>query len=144
MNVNIHDAIMAWLMSYKPLAEWYFNISKAEDDTICIVPVDGSESRPFIDGSEECVYPFEVQIYKSFGENPIIPGVDNENTGNFFDVQQMISWIEQQEEIGNYPDFGQGVTMLEAKVLRDIPFTAGVDEHIIKITFPVQITYIKE
>jgi hypothetical protein len=145
MEDNIHEQILNWLVSYKPLADWYFNINKAEEDTINVIPISGEQfTEKWIDGGGLCQYDFAINIFKSLGEMPHTTTRPDENVNDLFDVQQFMIWLREQESAHNYPDLGTDKTVQELIVLQNFPSTAGEDASIAKMTFPGRIIYIKE
>ncbi len=112
----------------------YFNFINAKDGNAQIVTStnDRYASRRYIDGSILRKYTFNIIIFKSVIEDSVVPvvGYDSENVIDMADVQAVIDWIHEQNELKNYPDFGEDCIVDEIITNSDNPVFMGVNHEI--------------
>lgn len=128
----------------------YFNFINAKDNNKEIVTLtnDKSMNRTYIDGSVLRRYTFTIIAFKSMTSNPIVkqPGYTNENVEDMLDVQGVIDWITEQNEILNFPNFGEGYLIDEIQALSDNPGLNGVDSNVTpalaKYSISIRIQYL--
>ena len=86
----------------------FFNFGSIKDNAHqAIVRADDvSLQKPYIDGSVEKRYTFSVDSFKSVAYNPVVQGYSDENLDDFKEVQQILDWVNNQDDLRNYPDFG--------------------------------------
>ena len=87
---------------------------------------DVSLHRPYIDGTELKRYTFNLDSFKSVAYNPVIQGLPDENMEDFAEVQELIDWITEQEELKNYPAF-ENCIIDKMRSLSSKPALVGVD-----------------
>jgi len=108
----------------------YFNFAEEDADNIHFVAEANPNSvRTFVDGSVLRQYSFSIINYKSVAHNPLIDkeGFIDENMEDLAQVQSIIDWIEEQEELHNYPDFGANTSIDKMWCVTDDPNLHGVD-----------------
>ena len=128
----------------------FFNFAKAEDNNKQLVTVasDKKIERPYIDGSVLKRYTFTLIDYRSIAYQAIVKQANfpNENVEELLDVQSIIDWVEEQNDMGNYPNFGEDCIIDEIKALTDTPKLNGVDSStspsLAKYSVSIQITYL--
>lgn len=128
----------------------FYNFGKAESDNKQIVTLanDTRVNIPFIDGSVQKRYTFTILDYKSVAYRAIVKrdGVSDENLDNAFEAQQVIDWVEEQADLGNYPDFGSDCKIDDMRVVTDQPNMNGVDKAVTpalaKYSISIRIDYI--
>lgn len=112
----------------------YFNFTNAKDSINQIVTLsnDRYASRRFVDGSVLKIYSFTIITYKSTAPNPIVkmPDKTDENVSDMSEVQGLIDWIREQEDLHNYPDFGEDCVVDEISTTTDNPSFDGIDDEI--------------
>ena len=107
-------------------------------------------NRTFVDGSEQKRYTFTIIDYRSVAYQAIVKDPQlisaNENVEELLDVQSIMDWINEQADLGNYPDFGENCLIDDMKTTTDNPNTNGVDTSLTpalaKYSISVQIDYI--
>lgn len=111
----------------------YFNFINAQDSTnqFLTVSSDRYTSKPFIDGSVERVYTFTIITFKSANDIavPKASGYGNENVSDMYEIQSLIEWVKEQNEIHNFPDFGEDCVIDSILPTTDTPNFDGVDEQ---------------
>lgn len=128
----------------------YFNFAEAEDNTKQLVPLgnDKSVARPYIDGSVLRKYTLTIVDYRSVVYQALVnaTGYPNENVEELADVQAVLDWVDEQNELGNFPDFGSDCVIDKIESLSDAPKLNGVDHsttpNLAKYSFSIQVTYL--
>lgn len=112
----------------------YFNFINAKDDSnqFLTVSSDRYSNTSFIDGSVEKIYTFTILTYKSAADIAVVKmeGFSNENILDMSDIQALIDWVKNQDDIHNYPDFGEYCIIDSIKPTTDNPNFDGIDEQI--------------
>jgi len=152
MAVNKIQSIIDFLCECPTIRDnpLFFNFINAKDDNKQIVTVGNEKgiNRHYIDGSVLKRYTFTFIDFRSVNYQAIVkvPGHTNENVQEYLDIQAIIDWIQEQEDIHNYPSFGSDCHIEEMKVLTDNPVLNGTDTQIkpalAKYSFTIQIDYI--
>lgn len=152
MSVDKHQAVINFLITCPQIqnSPLYFNFINASDKTKQIMTQanDFYTSKPYIDGSVSKLYTFIILDFKSISENPVVKmtGYDNENVDELADVQALIDWITEQNELKNYPDFGSDCVIESMKSTRDIPTLEGINTDVTPplamYSVTIQIEYI--
>lgn len=147
-----NQAIISYLSSCPVIANnpLFFNFAKAEDNNKQLVQVatDKKVERPYIDGSVLKRFTFTLIDYRSVIYQAVVKqaGYPNENMEELLDVQSIIDWIEEQNDRGNFPDFGEDCIVDEIKALTDTPRLNGVDTSaspaLAKYSVSIQILYL--
>lgn len=128
----------------------FYNFGKEESDNAHIVTLanDIRVNTAFIDGSVKKRYVFTVIVYKPVAYRAIVSreGVTDENIDNAFEAQQVIDWVDTQEESHNYPDFGNDCIIDKITAVTDQPNLNGVDRSttpaLAKYSISIRIEYI--
>lgn len=110
----------------------YFNFIKIKDGNSQIVTRtnDRYASRAYIDGTVLRRYAFTFIMFKSVSENAVVDGYDTENVIDMADVQAVIDWIGEQDELKNYPDFGESYIIDSMMTDSDNPKFEGVNHSL--------------
>ncbi len=147
-----NQAIIEYLITCPQIRDnpLFFNFIQAKDDTKQFVTIanDKSVQKPYIDGSVLKQYTFTIIDYKSIAYQAIVKqaGYVNENVEEMLDVQGIIDWINEQENIHNYPDFGEDCEIENMEVLTENPRLNGVDTSLspalAKYSIAIRINYI--
>lgn len=112
MIIDKNQAIIEYLLrcpaiNGNPL---YFNFVNEEDDSQQVVTTSNDVllNRPYIDGSVLKRYTFNIIVFKSVTNNAVVSSIAtyNENVEELADVQSLIDWINEQNDLRNFPDFG--------------------------------------
>lgn len=135
---NIHD---------NPL---YFNLINAQDDAKQFITSsnDIATMQRFIDGSVLKTYTFTLIDFKSVTFNPVVKLEDyqNENVYDMANVQEIITWINEQAELRNYPDFGPDCVVENMQVTTENPtlnyIDASMSPPLAKYSFTIRIDYL--
>ena len=71
-------------------------------------------------------------VEKSITDIPLVklPNYSNENIEDLADFQNVIDWISEQQDIHNYPDFGEYCQIDEIRSETDTPRYDGINTEI--------------
>ena len=128
----------------------FFNFIEAKDNATQLVITGNEKSldKPYIDGSVEKLYTFTIIDYKSVVYQAVVklPGYTNENVSDLMDVQGIIDWITEQNNLKNFPNFGNKCEVEEIKAMTSNPTLNGVDTAVspglAKYSISIQIKYL--
>ena len=151
MADNKEQAIIDFLCECPTIRDnpLFFNFINAKSDNKQIITVgnDKGVNRHYIDGSVLKRYMFTLIDFRSVSYQAIVklPDKPNENVQEYLDIQSIIDWIGEQEDIHNYPSFGNNYRIEEMKVVTDNPVLNGTDTQVkpalAKYSFTIQIDY---
>lgn len=150
--VDKNKAIVEYLLGCPVLAEnpLFFNFAEAKDTHKQLLPVatDTSLNKPYIDGSVDKRFTFTIIDYRSiiYQEVVKLEGYQNENIEEMFDVQSIIEWVSAQNDLRNFPDFGEDCQIEEIRAVTETPNLNGVDTEatpaIAKYSISIQVFYL--
>lgn len=128
----------------------YFNFINANNDDKQLVAVTNDKviDRPFVDGSVEKRFNFTIIDYRSVAYQELAKlHIDtNENVEEFFDVQAVIDWIDEQNDLKNFPNFGSDCIIDSIITTTDNPNLNGVDTSVkpalAKYSIAIQVDYL--
>lgn len=128
----------------------FFNFIDAKNDNKQIITVanDKPAQKPFIDGSVLKQYTFTIVDYKSVAYQAIVKmsGYSNENVDEMLEVQSILDWVNAQDVIQHYPDFGTDCIVEKIEALTDTPRLNGVDASVspalAKYSISIKVTYL--
>lgn len=136
MTVDKNQAVIEYLLQCPAILNTplYFNFIKAEDNTTQFVTESNDEytNTRYIDGSVLRRYTFTLITYRSIADVPVVKleGYPNENLSDLQDVQALIDWIREQEELHNYPNFGSDCIVESIKSTGENPKLEGIDDQV--------------
>ena len=128
----------------------YFNFVNASDEDKQFVTVanDKTLNKVFIDGSILKRFTFTIIDYRSvaYQELAKLNIETNENVEEYLDIQAIIDWVEEQNDLKNYPDFGEDYEIDEMRTTTENPNLNGVDTSttpaLAKYSISIQIDYL--
>ena len=151
-NVDKNQAVIDFLITCPQIQSnpLYFNFLNAKDGNKQLISSgnDRSINKPYIDGSVQKQFTFTLIDYRSIAYQAVVKqqGYMNENVEEVLDVQAVMDWINEQNEIRNYPNFGTDCVIDEMRTLTDNPNLNGVDTSITpalaKYSMSIQIDYL--
>lgn len=128
-----NQAVIDYLFQCPTIANnpLFFNFAKAEDNNKQLLTVANDKviQKPYIDGSVLKKFTFTIIDYRSVIYQALVnaPGYISENVEEMLDVQSIIDWIEEQDDLRNYPNFGDKCIVEKVEALTDSPNLNGVD-----------------
>lgn len=151
-NIDKNQAVIDFLITCPQIQSnpLYFNFLNAKDGNKQLISSgnDRSVNKPYIDGSVQKQFTFTLIDYRSIAYQAVVKqqGYVNENVEEVLDVQAVMDWINEQNEIRNYPNFGTDCVIDEMRTLTDNPNLNGVDTSITpalaKYSMSIQIDYL--
>lgn len=128
----------------------YFNAGVAQNNNNLLVSdtVDVAINKPYIDGSVLKRFTFTIITYKSGIYQPLVNNVEypNENVTDMLDIQGIIDWITEQNDVRHFPDFGVGCTVDNIQAVTQTPNLNGIDSGanppLIKYSIAVRVEYL--
>lgn len=147
-----HEAMIEYLQQCPVIANnpTYFNFAEGEDNTKQLVALgnDKAVTKPYIDGSVLRKYTLTIIDYRSVVYQALatISGYPNENVEELSNVQSIINWVTEQDDLSNFPDFGSDCVVEKIESLTDTPTLNGVDHsttpNLAKYSISIQVTYV--
>ena len=147
-----NQAIIDYLLTcpeilHSPL---YFNFTNAKPDNKQIVTLttDRSIHREYVDGTVLKRFSFSIIDFRSMTPHPIVKesGYPNENVEEMLDVQSIIDWVDTQNDLRNFPNFGEDCVIDSIHAVTDVPALNGVDNNIspplAKYSITIQVIYL--
>lgn len=133
--IDKNEAIINYLLQCTEIynSPLYFNLVNADDNSIQILTTadDKVMSKYYVDGSIDKRYTFNIIIFKSVSDTEIVklPDYTHENVDELKDVQQLLDWVTQQQELRNYPDFGETCIIDSIDTTTDVPRFEGINNE---------------
>ena len=128
----------------------YFNFINAKNDTKQLITESNVKylNRTYVDGSVLKQYQCSIIDFRSIVDNAIVKqaGYDNENVEEFLNVQGLIEWIDEQNSVQNYPDFGEDCEVQEIRTTSENPnldmIDASVTPALAKYSISIEVEYL--
>ena len=147
MTVDKNQAVIDYLITCPQIknSPLYFNLVNAHNDNVQIITTsdDVTYRKPYVTGEIPKKYTFTLITFKSITDMAIVKNYStstststseeyyvNENVEDLADVQALIDWLQDQEDSGNYPDFGDDCYIDELQVTTDTPRFDGVNDEL--------------
>lgn len=136
MAINKNQAVIDYLITCPTIfnSPLYFNFINAKNDTNQLLTVSNDQytNVSYIDGSVKRIYTFTILTFKSAADIAVVKASDypNENLSDMHDIQALIDWIKEQEELHNYPNFGEDCIVESITPTTDEPNFDGIDEQV--------------
>lgn len=158
MTVDKNNAVIEYLLTCEDIdnSPLYFNLINAKNNTIQIITnaQDSTYTRPYIDGSIPKRYSCDLIAFKSISDAEFVKGTSvgtsyvHENVDELNDAQKILDWIQTQNELKNFPDFGDGNVIDSIETTTNEPRFNGIDNSInpplAMYTISIIITYVDE
>lgn len=147
-----NQLMIQYLMTCPSIASspLYFNFAKGEGDDKQFVTAANEKTlnTTFIDGSVMKRFTFTIIDFRSVIYQALpSQNIDKtENVEEFLDIQGIIDWINTQNDIGNFPYFGEDCVVEEIRTASENPNLNGVDTSanpaLAKYSISIQVDYI--
>lgn len=137
--MNKHEEMLKYLSECPYLSSFvHFNSVSETVTATGVIPAYSDDSiKQYIDGSKLKHYDF---AFVKMQQND--DGTSNTNVNNMYDVQKFMEWIDEQDAICNYPDFGEDCIIESIENLQDMPNIASVDEqNLAEYMFQCRVVY---
>ena len=138
MSVDKNKAVINYLLQCSDIANspLYFNLIDAKDNTIQIITraEDKYTSRPFVDGTVQKQFTITLLTFRSISDLEIVKPIGteefpNENVEELNAVQALIDWVQEQNDLKNFPDFGEECMIESIDTTTDNPIFDGIDSQ---------------
>lgn len=150
--IDKNQAIIDFLITCPQIKDspMYFNFVNAKDNNKQLITLanDTALNRNYTDGSKLKRYTFTIIDFRSVNYQAIVKlnNFKNENVEELLDVQGIIEWITQQNNLRNFPDFGETCTIEDIQAVTENPNLNGIDTSttppLAKYSISVKIQYI--
>ena len=138
MSIDKNKAVIDYLLQCEDIynSPLYFNLINANDNSIQMITTaeDRLLSKPFIDGSVQKRYTFNLITFKSISDMEIVKtdstDFPNENVDELQAVQTLLDWVNEQQDLYNYPDFGSDCIIDNIYTTTDNPRFDGINTDI--------------
>lgn len=140
--MNIYQNITAFLLpEVTELLGEYIYFNTALPSSFSVMTDSIYKAEEFIDSSCMKTMLFTVRASLPYSEER-----DGENMANLAIFDAFASWVEQQEENGNYPELGAGKTVFSIAVNRETPTFVSINEDgtEAEYSFGIEITFMEE
>lgn len=147
-----NQAVIDYLLQCPQIAanSLYFQYGELKDNSKQIITQgnDKSLNHTYIDGSILKRFTFTIIDYRSIVAQaiPKVANITTENVEEILDVQAIIDWISEQEDLRNYPDFGNDCEIQEIRAVTENPNLNGIDTSMsiamAKYSVSIQIEYL--
>lgn len=151
-RINKNQAVIDYLLTCPDIQNTplYFNFTSAENDNTEFITNanDIVTHQPYIDGSVDKLYTFTLIKFKSVSYNPVVTeiGYTDENVDDMDDVQKLIDWVNEQNEVRNYPNFGADCIIDQIEALSENPNLDSIDTTLTpalaKYSISIRIEYL--
>lgn len=140
--INKHEAMFEFIKQYVP---FYLTFNTVLEDIgqTALQSVYSDESvMTYIDGSSDKEYIFAIIQIKQYDTGITDPPI---NVAEIFDIEVFMDWLNEQNKIGNFPDFGEKCTIYSIENLQNMPNLAGISEQgEAKYMFQCKVNYRQE
>jgi hypothetical protein len=152
MMVDKNQAMVDFLVTCPTVRRnpLFFNFAKAKEDNNQFMTLSNEIKlhEPYVDGAVLKQYRFILITYKTISFNPVVKdvGYPDENITEMAEFQEVLDWVKEQQELSNYPDFGEQCIIDEMMVLSDNPVLYDVDESVspalARYSITIQVNYL--
>lgn len=136
-----------WLLQseYVKGNKLFLNAVEVQDDNLQIITQQIAENqvKHYIDGSKSYPITFSIANYKSVSYNQLVKNMveGNENLTDILDVSQIIEFVKQMNNDGNFPNFGENIRVEKVYCQYNTPpsptFNGGISPALAKFTIPI-------
>lgn len=139
MEINKHQAVWDWLQTCPYIKDLFFNFSQSDPEDTALIPSEMVLAR-YLDGSSLRRYDCALTRIERLSFEPN----DTANIDSVVDFEKIIAWLEEQNDLGNFPVFPDGETPTEITVSpNESGFAVAQDENVAKYMLQFQIEYLK-
>lgn len=146
------EAIIQYLLTCPKIenSPLYFNFINPQDEDKQYVTSANEKTlhKQYIDGSVDKRFTFTIIDYRSiaYQEMSRYQITANESVEEFLDVQELIDWIDEQNDLKNFPDFGEHCIIERISTGSENPNLNGVDTQanpvLAKYSISIMVDYL--
>jgi hypothetical protein len=140
--IDKEKAVYEWAQSNPFLTDYLmFDFLREHQGSCAFAPVSGETAlKRYINGDAVKVYRFVLQVAFALSE-----ATDDTNTQNMFTLRQWQKWIDEQERLKRYPDFGDNCGDYHVYNLSNMPQMAMRYENgMAKYQFFAELKYFEK
>jgi hypothetical protein len=134
-------ALHEWAQGNPFLTDYLmFDFLREHQGSCAIAPISGESAlKRYINGDAMKVYRFALQVSFALSDS-----TDDTNTQNMFTLRQWQHWLEEQERLRQYPNFGESCGDYQIRNLSNTPQMAMRYENgMAKYQFFAEIKYLE-
>lgn len=143
--MNFVTPFIEWLLQsdYIKNNKLFLNAIEAQSNNVQIVTqqIADNQVKEYIDGSKTYPITFYINNYKPISYNQLVKSMieGNENVEILFDVQEIIDFVKDMENQGNYPKFADNISVEKVYCKYCTPPTPTVDSSVALAKFSIPI-----
>lgn len=154
-RMDKNEAMIKYLLTCPTILNnpLFFNFINAKDNNNQIVTESNEKllNQPYIDGSVLKQYNISIILFKSISSNAIVKPIGtseypDENVADLALVQELIDWISEQADLGNYPNFGNDCVVDSIQTETNNPVFDGIDDtvqpNLARYSVTIQVEYL--
>lgn len=135
------QAIWDWLLTCPHIRDLYFTFGEVQDGSTVLRPITAYKDRTlkkFVDGSSICQCDFALIRYEAMSNTPN----STQNIATQERVEQLATWIDDQDIARNFPEFPAGRRVQKVQTLpTETGFVAAIGEQMAKFLLHFRIEY---
>lgn len=124
--MNIHEKLWEYLMTCPELNS-YLTFNSSENilgSTSIATNYNTAWEKRYQRNHGIKRYDFAFVMYRQYDT-----GTSTLNINEIFDAEKFMDWIDKQDELQNFPDFGENIRVLSIENLQNMPNLAAVDQN---------------
>ncbi len=134
-NIDKNTATINFLTTFPDIqtSPLFVNFIKAKDDNIQFMPSSNDKTldKPYIDGSVKKRYTFSLVITKSMTDTALPTStLTNENIDDLAEIQSLMDWVNEQNDLHNFPNFGDKCEIEEMHTSAENPSLDGINTEV--------------
>ena len=132
------DAIIEYFNNYPQLYSWLYlnSVTNSVGNTAMLTDSD-NVLREYIDGSKDKEYIFAIAMVKDFDT-----GTSDINANALGESENLIEWVEENNNNETYPDFGEKCSIEEIEIINNVPQLAiDSENNIARYLISMKINY---
>lgn len=148
-----HEAMLNYLLTCPSVRNnpLFFNFGEAKENSNQFITTSNSETygAEYIDGSRTKYYVFTLLTFKTISYNAVVKNTGtytDENLLELTEFQEVIDWINEQEEAHIYPNFGEDCIIDSIRCMTANPVLSDVDTSqepaIATYSITIQVEYL--
>lgn len=139
--VNKHKALQNWVKEFLSDEYLYFQNADAYPRIRILFPNYGD----YLIKTDICGFKYKSYTFVFIGYEQIDTGTSDINANNMQIFDDFNYWLEEQQELNNFPDFGENCSEYEIVPLQNMANLASISEDgLAKYMLGVQINYKEE
>lgn len=141
MSDSKHRALKDWVQTFLDNNYLYFESADAYPNVRVLVPNYGD----YIKRQDICGFKYKSYSFVFIGYEQIDTGTSDVNITNMEIMDEFTEWLVEQQENGNYPNFGENCSEYEIFPLQNMANLATISEDgLAKYMLGVRIDYKEE